>query len=162
MILGIDPGPKQSAYVVWNWRGNMIHSYGILDNNDFLFMVRNPTTTVPTIYINPAQLVEPLIPVIEMVQSFGMPVGKEIFETVLLVGRLVEIFAGEAKLVYRKDIKIHFCQTNRANDANIRRVLIDRFGEPGTKKNKGMLYGIKKDSWSALAVAVYYADTMPK
>jgi len=63
----------------------------------------------------------------------------------------------------RKTVAAHLCNTSRANDSNIRQALIDRFGPGrekaiGTKKNPGPLYGIKKDLWSALAVAVTYAD----
>jgi hypothetical protein len=47
----------------------------------------------------------------------------------------------------------------RAKDSNIRQALIDRFGEPGTKKVPGLLYGIKKDEWSALALGVFWHDT---
>jgi len=153
LILGIDPGPKKSAYLTWDKESQAIFQFGfgILPNDEFVRTIKSPNHSVG----------KECIPVIEMVQSFGMPVGKEVFETVLFIGRLVEIFDGMAKLVYRKDIKIHFCETNRANDANIRRALIDRFGEPGTKKAAGKLYGVKKDIWSALACAVWYGDTHP-
>jgi hypothetical protein len=151
MILGIDPGPKQSAFLLWDAEKQAIHNvFGIMENNQ----LREELKTWLRHDIYPGMTVA-----IEMVQSFGMPVGKEVFETVLFIGRLVEIFDGGGHLVYRKDIKIHFCQTVRATDSNIRTALIDRFGDPGTKKAPGMLYGIKKDAWSALAVAVFYADT---
>lgn len=142
-ILGIDPGPIRSAFV--EWTPNRILSHGIYRNEELLEMFRAYTLNV--------------IPVIEMVQSFGMPVGREVFETVLIIGRLLEVFSSQdPKLVYRKDIKLHFCQSPRAKDSNIRQALIDRFGSPGTKKNPGILYGIRADEWSALAVAVYYQD----
>lgn len=95
-----------------------------------------------------------------------MPVGKEVFDTCLWIGRFMETWSSQCQLVYRKDIKIHLCGTVRAKDANVRQALIDRH-EPtgggkvpqiGTKQKPGPLYGIKKDVWSALAVAVYYDD----
>ncbi|MBV8782506.1 MAG: hypothetical protein JO353_14005, partial [Phycisphaerae bacterium] len=51
----------------------------------------------------------------------------------------------------------------RAKDGNIRQALIDRFGPTkeraiGKKKSPGPLYGMSGDCWSALAVAVTYAD----
>lgn len=147
MILGIDPGPKLSAYVLWD--GNRVVAHSILDNHDFRVIVKHHIPVNHGVFT----------PVIEMIQSFGMPVGREVFETVLMIGRLIEIFGGgNIKLVYRKDIKLHLCGTPRAKDSNIRQALIDRFGSPGTKKNQGTLYGIKADEWSALAVAVYYND----
>ncbi len=148
-IIGIDPGPAQSAYVFWNDVNSTLLHHGILGNNTLLSMLRE------------YEHLRSLAPVIEMIQSFGMPVGKEIFETVLMVGRLIEIFDckyGNYNLVYRKDIKIHFCGTARAKDGNIRQALIDRYGAPGTKKKPGVLYGVSKDVWSALACAIWYAD----
>jgi hypothetical protein len=147
MIFAIDPGPKQSAFVKWNSQESGIYLHGILPNEDLMHLVRE---------IKSWEIV-----VCEMVQSFGMPVGKEIFETVLLVGQIKEavLKCGHSlNLAYRKDIKNHFCGTSRALDSNIRRALLDRFGEQGTKKNPNRLYGIKKDEWSALACAVWYSD----
>ena len=62
--------------------------------------------------------------------------------------------------VYRKDIKMHFCNSMRAKDKNIRQVLIDRFGAPGRKKHPGKTYEVKRDLWSALAIAVYTGDVL--
>ena len=59
---------------------------------------------------------------------------------------------------YRKQIVMHHCNDARAKDKNIRQAMIDRFGEPGTKKNPGGTYGISKDIWSALAIAAYALD----
>jgi hypothetical protein len=96
--------------------------------------------------------------VIEMVASYGMPVGKEIFETVLAIGQMVEAWRGQHTLIYRKDVKMHLCGSMKAKDSNIRQALIDRHGEPGTKNSPGATYGISKDVWSALAVATTYHD----
>ena len=153
MILGIDPGYVQSAYLIWDWKNKVIVSSGIKSNPEFLDLLREKKQLDLS-----DKLSEPLIHVIEMISSYGMPVGKEIFETCLLIGRMVEIFAGGVRLVYRKDIKLHLCGTSRAKDGNIRQALIDRFGSPGTKKAPGLLYGVSKDIWSALAVCIYWQD----
>lgn len=150
-ILGIDPGPSKSAYLIWNYHNNYIISMGIKDNRELLSILRD----------RDFNLSEPLIPVVEMIASYGMPVGKEIFETVLLIGRIIEIYDCQnlqSNLVYRKDIKLHLCGSVRAKDGNIRQALIDRFGAPGTKKNLGLLYGVSKDIWSALACAIFWQD----
>ena len=105
---------------------------------------------------------------IEMIASYGMAVGREVFETCLWIGRFQEAWearGGEARLVYRRDVKLFLCESNRANDANIRAALIDRFGPGkdlaiGKKHRPGPLYGITGDEWSALAVAVT-ADGKP-
>jgi len=149
IILGIDPGHIQSAWIRWHIPDNEPIDFGITENGKFMAedlpIMQNPKDAT--------------ICVIEGVQSFGMPVGKEVFETVFFIGRLWERITTEKYLVYRKDIKLHFCQTARAKDGNIRQALIDRFGVPGTKKHPGKLYGISKDVWSALAVTVFFADT---
>jgi hypothetical protein len=101
---------------------------------------------------------------VEMVASYGMPVGREVFETVLFTGRLVEradAWRHPTQLVYRKDVKLYLCQSARAKDANIKQALIDLLGPVGTKAQPGPLYGVKGHTWSALAVAAY-ADAHPE
>ena len=72
-----------------------------------------------------------------MVASYGMPVGKEVFETCVWIGRFKELAImnnKEVEYIYRKDEKMNICYSMRAKDSNIRQALIDRFGEVGTKK----------------------------
>jgi hypothetical protein len=101
---------------------------------------------------------------IERVASYGMAVGKEVFETCEWVGRFDEAWHAtsgrNASLIYRRDVKLHLCQSARAKDANIRQALIDRFGAPGTKKAPGVTYGIKSHLWAAFALAVFAHDTL--
>lgn len=143
-IICIDPGNTESAYVYTDTIFSFI-KHRKLPNEELLKII----------YENE----KPDIVAIEMIASYGMPVGKEVFETCLWIGRFIEALGSEkVKLVYRKDIKIHLCGSMKAKDANIRLALIDRFGNPGTKKNPGFTYGISKDMWSALAVASYSID----
>jgi len=145
-IMGIDPGTTQSAFFHWNADQQQSIGMGIVPNDELLAKLREFCDAKRDDVF-----------VVEGIASYGMAVGKSVFETCYLIGRILEISG--ANLVLRKDIKMHFCNSTRAKDTNIRQALIDRFGEPGTKKEPGMLYGVKKDIWSALAVAVYYADT---
>lgn len=149
LLMSIDPGTTKSAYLIMGYADGKdkreIVSFGILENLEMKKFINHES---------PDELV------IEMVSSFGMPVGKEIFETVRWIGKFEEQIApDEAVLVYRRDIKIHLCGTSKAKDGNIRQVLIDRYGAPGTKKSPGFTYGISKDIWSALAIATFYLDT---
>ena len=95
---------------------------------------------------------------IEMVASYGMPVGKEVFRTVWWSGRFAQAWIhyqrSEPIEVYRKDVKLYLCNSPRAKDANIRQALIDLIGPQGTKKNPGPTYGVKSHAWAALGVAV--------
>jgi hypothetical protein len=67
-----------------------------------------------------------------------------------------------AERVYRRDVKLHICGSQRAKDANIRQALIDCYGGKveaiGKKKAPGPLYGISSHAWSALAVAQTWWD----
>lgn len=85
--------------------------------------------------------------VIEMIASYGMPVGKEIFETCVWIGRFKELAIIKNKKVdyiYRKEEKINLCQSMKAKDSNIRQALIDRFGVVGTKKNPRLVLWIQE------------------
>jgi len=142
MIIAIDPGNEQSAYVMWD--GVKIWGCAIEPN----WMV---SQVIKKEAYNATRCV------IEMIASYGMPVGKEVFETCVWIGRFAECsFA--FNLLYRKDVKMHLCNSMRAKDSNIRQALIDRFGAPGTKKNPGLTYGLKKDLWSAFATGVTWVD----
>lgn len=138
-MIAIDPGTTQSAYVVFD--GQQVIKCGIDDNEN----VRKAIQYQGESY----QLA------VEMVACYGMPVGKEVFETCLWVGRFIEAFEGQHRLVYRKDVKLWLCGSMRAKDGNIRQALIDKYGAPGTKKEPGGTYGVKSHIWAALAVADY-------
>ena len=148
-VLAIDPGTIQSAYVVWNKSQRIIEEKGIVPNDQMLLLIQS------------IQFNYEIDVAIEMIASYGMPVGKEVFHTILWIGRFMQV-SKMCKLIYRKDIKIHFCNSNKAKDSNIRQALIDAFGEVGTKKNPGVLYGVSKDIWSALAIGVYYSSLKEK
>jgi hypothetical protein len=137
-ILAIDPGTDKSAFVIWD--GSRVHECGILDNLDLLRKIAFGEFRAYSAAI-------------EMIASYGMPVGREVFETCVWIGRFVERL-GHVKLIYRKDVKLAICGSPRAKDANIRAALIDRLGQVGTKNNPGPLYGMKSHLWAALAVAV--------
>lgn len=149
-ILCIDPGPEQSGFVVLEG-GRVAHS-DTAPNDSVLEEV------VADVGCHPCDVL-----VIEMVASYGMAVGKTVFDTCVWIGRFIEAWDGPYELVYRKDVKMALCGNMRAKDANIRQALIDRFGPGkdkaiGKKKTPGPLYGIKGHQWSALAVGVTYLE----
>ena len=83
--------------------------------------------------------------IIEMIASYGMAVGKEVFDTCVWIGRFVELARLQnigVEYIYRKDEKINICNSMKAKDSNIRQALIDRFGEVGTKKNPRLVLWI--------------------
>ena len=150
VILSIDPGTSLSAYLVMETEDYKILDKGKVANDVLIGMVR-------TGYFD--------MLAIEGFQSFGMPVGKEVFDTAYYIGRLMQIaedLGSKVRMVYRSEVKLHHCLTPRAKDANIRQAMLDRFGVQGTKKNPGPLHGVTADIFSALAIAAYVADTEKK
>jgi hypothetical protein len=143
MILAIDSGTTQSAFVQYDERKSLIVDHGILPNPEMRQILIGREYDLVAL---------------EMIASYGMPVGASTFETCVWIGRFIEVARTESRLVYRKDIKMYLCGSMRAKDGNVRQALIDLIGEQGTKKNKGPTYGISSHSWAALAVAVYTAN----
>jgi hypothetical protein len=144
-LLAIDPGPVLSAWLVMV-EGKVSH-FDKTGNEAILHEIRRGACST-------AHHVA-----IEMIASFGMPVGREVFETCVWIGRFMEAFgADRCDRLTRIEIKSHLCHSAKAKDANIRQALIDRLGPPGTKKAPGGTYGISGDVWSALAVAVTWMD----
>lgn len=144
-ILAIDPGTTQSAWL--RYEGDRPAGFGITANDVLLRALR--TGGLPDVVV------------IEKVESFGMAVGAEVFDTVLWAGRFAEA-AHRVPVVWlpRRTVKLALCADSRAKDANIRQALIDRFGGQaaiGRKAAPGPLYGISRDVWSALAIAVTYS-----
>jgi hypothetical protein len=142
-VLAIDPGNVKSAWLVWD--GERIHERDIVENSLLLRALAHGRGADHL--------------AIEMVESFGMAVGKEVFETVYWIGRFVQAWRGPYTRVYRKEVKLHLCGNCRAKDPNIRQALLDKLGPVGTKREPGPCYGIKSDLWSALAVAVTFVET---
>lgn len=139
MILAIDPGTTQSGYVVFD--GGLVREAGVISNHAMLGKIEDYKCPIAC----------------EMIASYGMAVGKEVFETCLWVGRFMQhadTVCNAFQIVYRKDVKMHLCGTNKAKDTNIRQALIDKLGAPGTKKEPGATYGVKSHAWAALAVAI--------
>ncbi|WP_286864315.1 MULTISPECIES: hypothetical protein [unclassified Herbaspirillum] len=146
-ILALDPGTTQTGYVVYD--GRKVLECGVMQNAEMLQRIQMATS--PRLAI-------------EMIASYGMAVGKEVFETCVWIGRFKQAFhSPEAvELVYRKDVKLHLCGTPRAKDPNVRQALIDMFPatgggatpQIGTKSQPGPLFGVSSHAWPALGVAV--------
>lgn len=152
LVLAIDPGNIESAYVLMNEHYKPLE-FGKVPNAELRYIVNNKVlqglgaTTV-----------------IEMIASYGMAVGKEVFDTCVWIGRFTEV-SGGAEYIYRKDVKMNLCGQTRAKDSNIRQALIDRFAKhdlkngKGTKDNPDWFYGFKADIWAAYAVGCTYIDS---
>ena len=148
-IFAIDPGTTHSGYVLVEHDGREIIRVldkGKLPNEELLRRLPQDTDTVL---------------VVEMVASYGMPVGREVFETCVWIGRFLQRGAVAPDqqthcLVYRMEEKETLCHSSRARDSNIVQALVDRYacGQPnhgkGTKAAPGFFYGFSKDAWQAM------------
>lgn len=151
-IVGIDPGPTETAWCR-------------LDDGRPTAWAKEPTEKVLASDWGPdAELV------IEMIASYGMAVGREVFETCVWIGRLEQMAEVRGRLhrrLFRIEIKTHLCHAPNAKDANVRAALIDRYGPGkdlaiGRKAAPGPLYGMAGDCWAALAVACTAYDRRPR
>lgn len=152
-IVAIDPGTTQSGAVHLNHDGHLAAAHK-LPNEAILAWLR---------------VVEADVCVIEDLESYGKPVGREVFATGKWIGRFsqawLDRFAEAPRPLVelpRSKIKRHLCGGTRARDTHVRTALIQRYGGQtkaiGCKAAPGPLYGVRADAWSALAIATTYAD----
>ena len=147
--LGIDPGPVESAFVWWDAEAEKV-----------IRLESIPAFGIDSLTIGPLLKGVDFVS-IEWIECFGMAVGQETFRTVAGIGWFASLLYDRTwsiRLVPRRSVKMHLCNSMRAKDANVRQALIDRFGKVGTKKQPGKLYGVATHYWAALGVAVYSAD----
>lgn len=148
MIFAIDPGTVRSGWVLLD--GMRVVDSGVHENADLLR------------WVQAGQGADVLA--IEMIASYGMAVGREVFETVRWIGRFQQAWRNpdDVHLVYRAQVKLHLCKTPQAKDVNVRRALLDMFPaigggktpQVGTKGKPGPLYGVNTHAWAALGVAL--------
>lgn len=159
-VLAVDPGTENSAFCVVDY-DQQIQAMDILPNDDLCSYLQS----------NELRTMGVELTAIEMIACYGMPVGRETFETCVWIGRFVEcITQGHPILpiakVFRRDVKLHLCNSVKAKDSNIRQAILDLYPSTGggktpqigTKKMPGPLYGVRSHIWAALAVALYYQE----
>ena len=147
VIIGIDPGSKESAFVVWEAKKEFILTAKVFPNAELLEILRESYKSE--------------IFAIEQIRGYGIVAGDDTFDTCEWSGRFREAHeskGGKVVMIPRKEVKRCLCGNTTTNDKYIRMALIERFGEVGTKKNPGRLFGISGHLWSALAVAVTYKE----
>jgi hypothetical protein len=153
MILALDPGTHQTAFVLYD-RALGVCEKGILPNAFMLSRMGSLSSRADHC-------------VIEMIACYGMAVGREVFETCVWIGRFSERWyllnnRSEPRRLFRKDVKMHLCNSVRAKDGNVRACLLDRFGGRkaaiGSVNAPGPLQGVSKDMWAALGVAVTFDE----
>ena len=152
-IIAIDPGDVESGWCLME--GYKPLQFGKCPNDELLFTVGAYAMSIDYL-------------VVEMVASYGMAVGKNVFDTCVWIGRFLQKYTDHggdtAAYIYRMEEKMMICHDSRAKDTNIRKALIDRFAEhdketgKGTKKNPDWFYGFRADTWMAYAVGVTFIE----
>lgn len=163
-IVAIDPGTEYSAYLVYDASAPKTYplgcpEFGIVENGALRDkLLGNEMGSV---------LLSGML-VMEEIENYGMPAGRSLFQTCIWMGRFLQAWNGPYRMMPRREVKQHLCHSVKANDATIRQALLDLFGGKeravGKKERPGLLYGISKDVWSALALAVtyeYHDDVTP-
>jgi len=148
-IVAIDPGTTESGWCVYD--GSSVIGSDVWPNGRLLGHLGVWADDFGTLAV-------------EMIASYGMPVGREVFETCLWIGRFIQAWPEPeaVRLVYRKDVKLHLCGTTKAKDGNVRQALIDLFPatgggktpQIGIKAKPGPLFGVSTHAWPALGVAI--------
>ena len=149
-VLAIDPDPDGGSYVLFDSQQGLV-DYGWREHIQYLCSI---------IHLEETDQV-----VVENLQCYGMPAGASMFETAKAIGEI----RGRCRWVNvpfddslaRPKIKAALCHSAKAKDANVRAALIDLYGGDkrtavGLKASPGPLYGIKRDVWAALALAVVW------
>lgn len=148
-VIALDPGTSATAWAILRFDGLPL-LFGKDPNDEVLRRVSEWVVSTDCEVI------------CEQIESYGMPVGREVFEAVRWCGRFEQEFrrvnaAGWCYLP-RRSVKLELCMSARANDASIRQALIDIFGGKdraiGKKASPGPLYGVSGDVWAAVAVGI--------
>jgi len=183
IIFGIDPGPVESAYLVFedinfedskfDFEKRTFQSFlkERLENSKInLFeyaKIENEALLIQIQKIIDYYFDEDIIFAIEGIVNYGMPVGNNTIRTITYYGRLYQFLLArgvkkeDIYIVSRQEVKKHHCGgATVAKDGNIRQALIDKYGEPGTQKNVGFTYGIVNDMWSAFGIATYIYESI--
>jgi len=186
-ILAIDPGPLESAALVYQMGQAHILHHSIMPNRDIEMLVAGHTDYADTACL-----------AVEWIGYYGpdMHAGASVFETCYHVGRFARTWDAHCDRplvrIKRKKIVSHVCGLPSGKDTHVRRALIgmDRFGGiveksiggkkcdtchgkgwrgrdhhvcqgcqgTGWKYPPGPLHGIHDDEWAALALAVTVDD----
>jgi len=158
IILAIDPGNIESAYVLWDGEKMLDKNY--LPNKECLSKFEQQRF----------QNIDCVV--IEMVSSYGMPIGQNTIDTCVWIGIFKQFFHNkEVHLRFRQTVKMHHCHAlNGVNDGAINNVLKGKYGDDKTQKrpneviwndcvkhNGGREY-MNGDIWAAFALATSWTE----
>lgn len=122
LVLALDPGNTQTGWVSVepdeSEMGHMqVSGFGNADNT----AIRHEMHRLRAYH-------KSMLMLIEVPKPRGQPTASEEMETLIEIGRFLQMWSGPYSYVFRQPTKIHICGTSKATDANVRQALVDRFG----------------------------------
>lgn len=171
-IIAIDPGNQESGWVVIDETDAHPLAAGKWNNQRLLDVILDDPTELldlGDLGTSPARGDDYLDTlVIEMVASYGMPVGAEVFDTCVWIGRFTQAWEDcdntVVETILRPDVKLHHTGWRGSKDSNVTAALVERFAPgqrnhgKGTKAAPGFFHGFKADIWQAYALAACFWD----
>lgn len=163
-ILALDPGPVQSAWVVYDVEADTPLAWGQERNENVLTKLIEPGL------FGAERGLQGTISLlaVEYPHPRGQPLYYQLVDTIFWIGRFVQAWGKGWRAIDRKDVKMRVCGSSSAKDSNIRCGLIAKFNrgslgggkEPviGTSKQPGPLFGFSGDMWAALGIAVTFTE----
>lgn len=152
LLYALDPGNKSTGWCMYRSWDKCIADKGDAPNEDILADLGKMGAEV--------------IVVIESMTSYSKRVGRDVFDTLVWIGRMQQraIDAGlKVELVTRKHAKGHVVGTIISGDGAIKAALIKAYGGKkiaiGTEESPGPLFGATSHQLAAIAVAKTYAET---
>ncbi len=150
-IISIVPGPSESA--ICELISGQPKGYDCVENNDLVLKIERARKL---------ELYDRLY--VQNISMWGRERrGHNLIQ--IWTGRFLQagLYQGQimgGHLIYSYDVKSHLCNGDKqTTDSTVRQALINRFGAPSTKKNPGLLYGMRHDMWQALGVAITAYET---
>lgn len=154
-LLCLDPGSTKSAWIIYQpGHKQIINGFGIEENEKVARRISDMTLSFDEV-------------ICERVSGFmggygdQKSIGKDIIDTAIWIGRYWQAAEYSSKIfitMSRKTIAAKLTGMAKYGDKEVRAALIKRFGEPGTIKAPGLLYGVSRDLWAALGVGVAFCD----
>ncbi len=175
-VLALDTGSTRTGWVIFDEdadrRGDApILAHGITPNVELVEVV-----TANAIYLIGLNGLARAHVAAEWFELHGMRTPPALLESVFWLGRFTEALGGSVDRITRREVTTHLLGRGWASrkgtqgfvkrpstDSLVRAALIQRYGPLeadaiGKASAPGPLHGITGDMWSALAVAVTYAD----
>lgn len=121
-LFAIDPGNKKSGWLICEPDESVvghleIASFGIDNNRE----IRKAIAHHRSIHSEVTLLIETPKPT-------GIPVAAEVMETLIEIGRFLQMWRGPWSYIFRHEAKVAITRSSKATDANVSQALKDRFG----------------------------------